>query len=163
MTTNTATKITGPKPCLCGAFEIMGDDAKTRATYCTELVDSQFRRGHDARLKSLAIRAKRLGRMLLVHLNSGDVMGDPVQIVATYASPTLAMFVADAGMTRRKPTKKAPKPSPAPIGRVFPVKIGRWTYDATVISATGTVLTLAYTTKAGVEMTVIRTADELDI
>lgn len=146
------------KPCLCRAFALA--DANETRTGCrayTETPGALFVRGHDAKLKALAIRAKRAGVDLVVSTVNCRVSGDPAEMISTYASSTLGAMVASASVTKTARTKtvKTATPVAGPaVGDVRSVKVGRWTYDGAITDIEGDMAEVTYTTRAGKTETV---------
>lgn len=144
------------KPCLCRAFALA--DANETRTGCisyTETPGALFVRGHDAKLKALAIRAKRAGVDLVVNTVNCKVSGDPAEIVSIYATPSLGAMVASASTTKTASEAKTATPVAGPaVGDVRSVKIGRWVYDGAITDIEGGMAEVTYTTRAGKTETV---------
>lgn len=149
----------GNTPCACQRYDILVDvregedgdliwDAEYN-TSCVEDTTRTFAPGHDAKLKSLAIKAGVLGVELRRDDGGVIVSGDPVTMVREYGFDHM---VADgikkhaervalkAEKAAAKATKRAtpeadgalPKRSVVKKPKIVKAKVGRWVYEGTV-------------------------------
>lgn len=102
MTSKTPTK----KPCACASFEV--DD---QGTGCTDTTARQFAVGHDAKLKSLLIRAGIEGKTV----RHGGNSLDPVKAAAQFGFAALVQAGIDRGRAKAaRAAAKTPQPEPEP-------------------------------------------------
>lgn len=153
MTKNTTPEAQSERACLCGAFELeIGHDAETMQyadTGCTATTTRDFAPGHDAKLKSLLIRAGVQGHS--VRYNQGGVAYISSAEDAAAKLPFGYMILDGIKRGQEKAAAKADKPKRARKakdtgGTDVPhrIKVGRWEYDGTVDSKTGVA---SYTSK----------------
>ncbi len=146
----------GPRPCRCSEYfiardvEVNGqpDFADVARTTCGKQVAGKqtFAAGHDAKLKSLLILAKRTGRE--VKQEQGGVLIHHVSPADAAAEYGFGHMVANAKLPADKKAKDA-KPAAKPeVPSTVTIKVGRWTYEATINSATGQA---TYKDKKGVQ------------
>lgn len=160
----------GPRPCRCSEYfvadetEVSGqpefDNVVT--TGCTKQVAGRtlFAPGHDAKLKSLLINAKRTGRGaavkrdngVLTHFSSAESAAGEYGFYSMVANAGTAKAPAD----RKAKASKAEAPA-EPVAPAAPalttIKVGRWTYGATINRATGRA---TYRNGKGVEVSTSR-------
>lgn len=147
----------GPRPCRCSEYfiardvEIDGqpDFADVARTTCGKQVAGKqiFAAGHDAKLKSLLILAKRTGRE--VKQERGGVLVHHVSPASAAAEYGFGHMVANAKLPTDKKTKGTEPAAPkAEVPSTVTIKVGRWTYEATINSATGRA---TYLDKKGVQ------------
>ncbi len=163
MATNTTKKTTR---CNCSTWEFgsygpTGDasDYDSYTTNCVETTARTFAMGHDAKLVGFMVRAEMAGEDISRDQGGMRVTySGAVQAAATISEALAAKAQAqlDAAKARiakkaaREATKTARKSAkaaaPAPTTRTATIKIGRWTYEATITLATGEA---AFTTAKG--------------
>lgn len=142
---------TEPHACECSRYEIEswigevpegadpGEYVRNSGTGCTATTARTFAMGHDAKLKSLLIRAGVSG--LAVRRNDGGVVvtGDAMQMAAAYGFAAkvehgikLAAEKAARKAEKDQAVAAAPQPQPKPVR----IRVRRWVYDA-VLAADG--------------------------
>lgn len=130
--------------CLCSSFEFGVFDVETDEDYgtdCTQSTTKVFAQGHDAKLVGFLVRAELAGQ----EIRRGSVhFAGAVQAASSISSALAAKTQAQLDAAKARLAKKASKPlrgevriakkaeAPAPTKREATIKIGRWTYDATI-------------------------------
>ncbi len=129
--------------CPCGCGEKPTGEGRT------------FKMGHDARLKGILIRAHITGKEV-AQVGGGGIVSGPALTVAQNLGWSRYLEAAAEREANRKANKanrvKAPKAATGPkVGdQVADLKIGRWTYDATITAVWDDgVVEFEYTTKKG--------------
>lgn len=162
--------------CFCqnfefGEFDGNNEDAISYDTNCSQSTTRIFAQGHDAKLVGFLVRAELAGEE--IRLTEGgvaitfpgavaaagrvsDALADKAQAQLDAARARVAKKeLAEARRAARKSAKKAKATeaaeAPAPTHRDARIKVGRWTYDATIELATGQA---TYSKKLGGSVTV---------
>ncbi len=170
MTANAKTpKSLGPCTCSLFDFDVWIDD--TEGTYsdgyetgCTEKTKRDFAQGHDAKLAGFLTRAELANHEIRrceggIAICYSSAVDAAMKISEAFAAKVAKQIEAAQNRLAKKAeraAKKAPKteakPIPdeikAPTSRKATIKIGRWTYEATVAIHSGTAI---YRTKSGDE------------
>jgi hypothetical protein len=160
--------------CACRSFEFGSYDPDTEqddtyTTECAQTTTRVFAQGHDAKLVGFLVRAELAGEEISL-IDGGmrtsfgavtaaraisEALAAKAQAQLDAAKARLAKAAArEASKTARKSAKAAaPKPEakPEPTTRDAKIKVGRWTYDATIDTATGEA---TYSKKLGGAVTV---------
>lgn len=147
--------------CACHAFEIQtwtgevpegadpGDYAQYEGTGCTQMTHRTFAPGHDAKLKSLLIKAGAAGAEVVRVEGGMNVYSSAEQVADHFGfghqvlSGIQRAKAKAAERAEKKAAKKASKAAAkAPrtqkqqkaekAAQTVQIKIGRWTYDATI-------------------------------
>jgi hypothetical protein len=122
-------------------------------TECTQTTGRVFAQGHDAKLVGFLVRAELAGEEIAT-VSGGmrrtfqDAVDAAASISQALAAKTEAQLIAAqkrAAKKANKPAKKAKAAAPQPTTRAAKIKVGRWTYDATINEAGHA----TYTTKSG--------------
>lgn len=162
MTNPTAPRTGSLKPCSCRLFEagnrvdVAGGDVDfvdVKTTECKASTTRLFAQGHDAKLVSFLVAAE-LDGLEIALIDQGTSWGRAQDAAATI-SEALAIKAANmiataqAKADKKAARKTAPKTAErklaeaakvvetAPIWRSAKIKVGRWTYDAQIETATG--------------------------
>lgn len=146
--------------CACHAFEIEswkgdvppdgdpGDYVKYEGTGCTQMTHRTYAPGHDAKLKSLLIKAGSAGLEVVFHgggVNShasaekfAESLGFGHQVLAGIERAKAKQAEKKAAKKSAKPTAKAPRSQKQQKAASSPVKIkiGRHFYDAVISPVT---------------------------
>lgn len=152
--TNT-TKTGSLRPCTCRSFEagtrteVTGGDVDftdVRTTGCTASTTRLFAQGHDAKLVSFLVAAE-LDGLEIALVDQGSSWGraeDAARTIsdalAIKAAAMVAVAVRRAAKKQARKVAKIPTLTTAhaePTTREARIKVGRWTYDATIELATG--------------------------
>jgi hypothetical protein len=156
MAAKTTATVKSLKPCECSLWEfnLDVDHDDDYNTGCKEMTHRTFAQGHDAKLVGFMVRAelaghdvsKRAGGMLVTFGGAVHAAESISEALAAKAEGQL-----DAARARMNKTAKAPKveAEDEPVGATATrqkIKVGRWTYDATIDLATGEA---TYTSKLG--------------
>lgn len=146
-------------PCTCSSFEFGTYDPETEqddtfTTECSASTHSKFAMGHDAKLVGYLVRADMAG--LEISRTEGGMRVTYQN--AVHAASAISDKLAEKAQhqldaAHRREMKKASKPAKTkvaavplpPANRAATIKVGRWTYPAT-IDSTGLA---TYTTKQG--------------
>lgn len=142
--------------CLCQSFEFGEFDGENELavsydTDCAQTTTRTFAQGHDAKLVGFLVRADMAGeeiRMttggISIHfMGAVDAAAKVSGALAVKAEAQLAAAAARVAKKANKPAKKAAKTTPAPVVELAPttrhatIKVGRWTYRAAIMLATG--------------------------
>lgn len=107
---------------------------------CGTATHRTYAPGHDAKLKSLLIKLNREGQQY--HYISGGALVD-VSPATLAAELSWSHFLTPA---KPKATRKAKKDR---TGQQGTIKLGRWTYPATILTDNGDTLDVIYTKKNG--------------
>ncbi|WP_406105412.1 hypothetical protein [Micromonospora globbae] len=131
--------------CRCAAFAVIDGNRVVEQTGCTRQTNRQFVQGHDAKLKSLLIRAGVAG--LRVRWTEDDQAreGDPLAASRGFGFG----HQVEAGIRGRldKLAKQAERKAAKAKPRIVAIKVGRHVYaGAEVDPATGAA---TYTTRSG--------------
>lgn len=147
--------------CACHAFEIQtwsaevpegadpGDYAQYEGTGCTQLTHRTFAPGHDAKLKSLLIRAGAAGAEVVRHEGGVTVVTSAERVAEHFGfwHQVLAGIRRSQAKAAEKTARKTAKPAAraprtqkqqqaeaSPIVVLTParIKVGRWEYDAKI-------------------------------
>lgn len=163
--------------CFCQAFEFgtYGPDGsaesfETYDTGCSQSTTRIFAQGHDAKLAGYLVRAEMSGEEIRIVEGgmavTSDALGMARRVSEAFEAKVAAMLdaakarlakkeLAEAKKAARKSAKKAVEAeqaeAPAPTHRDARIKVGRWTYDATIELATGQA---TYSKKLGGSVTV---------
>jgi hypothetical protein len=159
MTAKTRTVKTALHDCECSNWEFnLGEPESDQdySTGCTAQTTRVFAQGHDAKLVGFLVRAdiagedisKREGGMLVTYPGAVEAAATISQALALKAEVQL---VAQQKRLAKKASKKTAKKEETkvtylPTTRAAKIKVGRWTYDATIELATGEA---TYTKKLG--------------
>ncbi|MEU9506488.1 hypothetical protein AB0D32_09445 [Micromonospora sp. NPDC048170] len=131
------------KPCACRSFAVLDGDQVTETTGCDRMTNRQFAQGHDAKLKSMLIRAGVAGLQVRWTEDDQAREGDPLAASRGFGFG----HQVEAGIRGRldklaeRAARKAAKAKP----RQARIKIGRHEYDATIDRAG----VATYTTRGG--------------
>lgn len=146
--TNTARKMT---PCHCQTFEFGefdggNEDAVSYDTECGQHTWKIFAMGHDAKLAGFLVRAELNGEEIR-QTTGGVAITYPNAVAAArtisdaFAAKVAVQLTAGIAKALKKAAannrKAAKTEAPAPTTVDATIKIGRWTYNATIDSATG--------------------------
>lgn len=147
----------GLTPCQCRthiayrvtASDIPEDDASTFEEYdvyetCGTVTHRTYAPGHDAKLKSLLINLNREGKSYH-YLSGGSIF--TVEPSTLAAELNWSHFLTPA---KPKAVRKARKSNLD--GQAGQVKVGRWSYPATVLADHGATLDVVYTNKRNEEI-----------
>lgn len=163
------TRTTALHACNCRNFEagnrvdVEGGDVdfvNVRTTGCNASTTRLFAQGHDAKLVSFLVAAEQDGLEIAL-VGQGSSWGraeDAARTISDALATKAANMIATARTKAAKKavaklTRKVSKAelaavaTPAPVWRSAKIKIGRWTYDAQIETATGDA---TYTTKLGI-------------
>ncbi|SIR13138.1 hypothetical protein [Micromonospora avicenniae] len=139
------TKPGTPRPCACQSFAVLDGETVTETTGCTKVVPRRFAQGHDAKLKSLLIRAGVAGYRVRWTEDDQTREGDPLAAsrLFGFGHQVESGIRGRLDKLARRAEKKAAKAQP----RVVAIKVGRHVYaGATIDPATGAA---SYTTRSG--------------
>ena len=158
MSNTTRTRKTTLHACLCSTFEFGittdgvndGDEPtwKGHETGCKEQTHRIFAQGHDAKLVGFLVRAEMAGLEIAQVVGGIRITSDAMHAAARVSEALAEKTEAQLAAARRRQARqdaREVKETQAPKAVV--IKIGRWTYDATIDSATGSA---SYRTAAGV-------------
>lgn len=140
-----------PHPCECSRYEIEswigevpegadpGEYVRHTGTGCDQTTARTFAMGHDAKLKSLLIRAGASG--LAVRRDDGGVVvtGDALQMAAAYgfaAKVEHGIRLAGEKAARKVEKDRAAAAEQQPQPKPVRIRVRRWVYDA-VLAADG--------------------------
>lgn len=166
---NTETKAATPVKtrCECHRFEIQtwtgevpegadpGDYAVYEGTGCTQTTERIFAPGHDAKLKSLLIKAGAAGSEIVRAEGGVNVYSSAEQVAKSYGFELQVLAgvkraqAKAAERAEKKAAKASQKPSKKGVEVGAQIKVGRHFYDA-LIAPDGTA---KYVTKGGVSKT----------
>lgn len=148
------------KPCACQQFALNDGSG----TSCSANVTSKrsFAPGHDAKLKSMVIRAGRANQTVTRLDSDGKliVRGTGKDVAKVLAEWPKLVAAVDAAVSREtKPRTRSTHQAPEAVeamtevtaSRMAFIKVGRWTYEAEI----GPDGTATYETKAGESKTVV--------
>lgn len=159
--------------CLCQSFEFgefdgENENAVSYDTNCSQTTTRIFAQGHDAKLVGFLVRAEMAGeeiRMVSggVAITFADAVDAAAKVSEALALKTRAQLDAatariakkaarEAAKAARKSAKAAAAPA-EPQTYIAAIKVGRWTYDATIDAATGEA---TYSKKLGGTVTVAK-------
>lgn len=168
--TAAAAAVVEATPCLCSKYEVVirefdtpnGPDYDAEGTGCTETTGNEFAPGHDAKLKSLLIRAGVAGHavrygslttsadkaaqgfgfahMVLAGIEKGKAKAaakadrNAAKAERRAAAPRKGKAAPAAASGERVVAVAAPAEAPAaPAAETVRVKVGRWEYDAVIV------------------------------
>ena len=153
--------------CLCSqfAFGTYGDDGSAESfedytTECTRTTKNVFAQGHDAKLVGYLVRAELAGEEISIvrggvkvtfpgAVSAAGTVSDALALKAeAQLTAAIARLAKATARQAAKTARKAAKAVEAPADREVTIKVGRWTYDATVTS-TGVA---SYTNKKGAKV-----------
>jgi hypothetical protein len=136
-------------PCACSFYEVeIGDDAETmeyQSTGCDGQTRSTFCQGHDARLKSLLIKAGIAGHAVRYEENGMTVVTDALTAAAPYGFASKVASGIERGRAKVARETRHEAATAAPEPTVVRIKVGRWVYEA-VLADDGSA---SYTTAGG--------------
>lgn len=131
------------RKCLCSAYAIVttdGDGVIERGTLgCDAETSAKFAPGHDARLKSMLIKAGAVGATVIKSTDEGDIEMTAVEAAKEYgfADTVAAGVERHAAKLAVKAEKAAARVEAKQAQRVAPgpakAKVGRKTYEGTVL------------------------------
>lgn len=163
--TTKATTVKSLAPCECSLWEFDLDAERDDdySTGCTAMTHRTFAQGHDAKLVGFMVRAelagheisKRNGGMLVSFGGAAHAASSVSEALANKAEFQLSAALARIAKKASKPAK-APKVTvtETPKDRETTIKVGRWTYPATI---DGTTSWATYTKKSGETVSIAST------
>ncbi|WP_431876698.1 hypothetical protein [Micromonospora marina] len=152
------TKVGKLGPCTCSKFEVgvtvdgpdgSEPDVTIETTGCDKQTKRLFAQGHDAKLTSFLVRAEIDGKEVRYGRGEGTVItSDAVTALKSVSEALAVKAAAMLAKAQERAVKKAaskktePTPEPQPEQEAAPdnphghgqrIKVGRWTYPATVM------------------------------